>query len=811
MPVEFAACIPHFILCRHFDLGSDLIIGLLGPSPSHNEGAREIFSPERSTVAIRALMLTLQCMQKSEEPFLPPLPTEDETFQLPQAIAVPLDEILLSRPGLRLLVETSAASIAQISMALLASPDHLTIHDDRNLLHFNALPAMSSMSPDRDQQVIRRNGQFTVTYSRDRIPSFELLKACLDSWPRCLRSEGPDFRPIDVLLHALVHVDPEVNAASRGALERLASLKDGASVIIALGRFLARPELLCRETATYQSATVAKFESIIRLWIELLNVWLEIIRVASSRPSPEANQMRKIAPVQREVNALDLDMNATSSLILEAEACGILLTLSHQAAIRRSGVEACRLADVLGERLSALHEVRGSPVLSGDKITRKSIIKVMETSGHLLTKLDEERLSGSERVRLHRWKRGGDSIIDTIPRLIESENASDLAIWHYILGHFSLLCLDQCPAPVAIARPLIAARVLRLYSPASISAGLVPARANASTPVTRTGPPSPLSPYELPFLSENWRSHLTALCAITTIVSIPSSDTLKGESPSVDRLSSGQEIIRLLIPFLASDNLNLRDGVIYAMGSIHPILHRPLLEGLHSIVKHLAEDRRTRQDQRNAGRRSQRHGRLHLSVTRIHEVISHLLQPCETIIADAILNLMVQFIKEAYFFLKDPESLDDPSAVAMRRPFCTTVRAFTEHCAYHDVLARWLPVEIRHNLFTLFDSWSFRPISATSPELSRAPVSRQGSEILNHTTPARSASLSSQAAAFEVFLPAVSVMATLCVSTGWHSLFLHMLTVLLGGSGHCSSTRSAREAARYAGSSRHSPMGTGAL
>lgn len=774
-PLDLMTSLPHFVLCRHFDVGQELITSLIAPLPPTLEPNRQphildTFAPERLMMAVRATMLALHCMERNEEPRLPPAPPSEDDQSPPPIVplvptSAPLSETLLGRASVRGLVDGVSAAIARFCVASEASTDATSILDDRSVMPRSPLP-MGPPMPDRDHMAVRRHGAFTVVYPRDRQPYFDLLQTCFDAWPRCLRAESADFRPVDILLNALVHVDPDVAMAARRALERLLRLQDGAAVVRAMGRSVVRPELLYRETSGQQGPTSAKLESLARMWIDFVQGWLDIVRQAANRPVEVVQPHRRLgAPVAPSANGpeltmADIDVNATQALAVEIEACALVLLGSHASALRQLAVSGFRLASLLDTTLATWQaQQRDSPVASVRTGADWRILRVLESRPDLLADADEDRLSSAERTRLQRWRRPGTSSTDTLARIIESDNAIDLALWHLLIGPFFNLVSELSSTVAGVARPLIAARVVRLYGPASAAAGLVPSRA----PPTPLGRPSPLSPGptggDIAFLAEHWRSHLVMLSALTPATnSTFSPEMTKGEI-TAERLGSGQEVIRLVIPFLASDSSPLRDGVVRGLGSIHFSLHKPLLDGLNSIVHHLASDRRLRLEQAAVSpgpRRSQRHSRLFLTVARIHELTARLLRPRDANLSEVVLGLIVQYVREAFLFLRDPDAAQDPSAVAMRRPFCVALRALVEYAAPRESLGRYLPLEMRHDMFAALDAWSFRPISISSPET----LSRPSAES---STPVRSASLSSGAAAYETFLPAIHVIQALCV------------------------------------------------
>jgi hypothetical protein len=759
-PIEMAACVPHYIAFRHFELGVDTITALFASAAS-DSAPMDTYAPERLTIGLRAVMRTLDCFERNVDPSLPPSPTDDEGLQaLETSTSVacgPLPEAMLARAGLRGLLETVTSAVARIVNVSDRAFQYSTILDDASVLPSNS---NGVYSPDRELHITRRHGGFTVSYPRDRQPYFDLQRACFDSWPRCLRAESADFKPVDLLLRALVHVDPDVCASARAALERLAKLGGGLDVVRAAGRFVCRSEFVYREVTTLQLGTTGKLEWLLGTWLTLLDIWLAQLKTvvapkasASLEAGPPGRQRAGTQSQAAAQPEADIDPRESWSLIADIEAAALVLLCSGPVQLRRQAFEALRLAIALEDLLTEWTTSRGLVVTA---ISGKRILRVLEMQAHLLVDLDEERVPSQERSRLQRWRKLPDGLV----RVGESESAFDFGLWQMTLGSAFAACLEASPVAVEAARPLLAARVLRLYQVSSAAAGLIPSRQPPQTPTSKGAVAPQPAASDNGFLADHWRTHLTALCAITTAPGSADSTSMKSDG----QITSGAELIRLIIPFLASEQTGLRDAVVTGLGNVHPALYRNLLDGVQSIVRHLAEDRRVRQQQGPGARRTRRFDRLHTSVARIFELSSRLLRKPEALgpPTESLLGPLLYYVKETVAYLRDPEALEDSAALGMRRAFCNTVRAVTEYCTDQAIVAQWLPPDLQFDLFGLFDVWSFRPLGPTSPEVVRNNRSSDGHGG-HATTKSRGSSLGSQPAAFEVYLPATAAVVALCV------------------------------------------------
>jgi len=149
--LDSPAILLQFIAHRHFEYGSELILSVINPSPAvpSERWPIEALAPERMYVAIKAVLLTLDTLEKNDEPTLPPAPRiEDHEYpdQPDQAeekkylpSVAPLPESLLSRSGMRVFVGGCISTLAKIATACDRASDIYNILDDRNVIPRDAM------------------------------------------------------------------------------------------------------------------------------------------------------------------------------------------------------------------------------------------------------------------------------------------------------------------------------------------------------------------------------------------------------------------------------------------------------------------------------------------------------------------------------------------------------------------------------------------------------------------------------------------------------------------------------------------------
>lgn len=771
------AVIPHLIFQHHFEYGAELLTTLLHPTTpvGSDRWPLEALCYERMHCGVRGLMYSLDVTENNREMVMPHMPEPADADTLapeppPPVISVePLSEGILGRVALMALVDTSSAAIARIAAACSRACDAYHITDDRNILSRNGAPVFHPFASERGENYIqRRHGAFMVTFPRERLPLFELLRICIDSWPRLLAKPNAvaDFNPADILIRNLLHVDINVYHTARKALDRLLRLADGHQYLLAMTRFVAKSDLLLRETSSLQGASTVKLESLIALWNDLVDSFFTQVHIASeAHTKPVATSSLGVRRFggslneEKQKSSLEgTDPALLFPVLIELEATAVVLLVSQSALIRRRAADVIRVVAHLDAALVKWQQGISETVLP---INEPRVLKVLEDANTaLLADIEDIPLNSAERNRLAWWKQQPSD--SAILRLTESDSLIDLGLWHHLISPLLSLLSTRSPSLIAQARPLFATRLLKAYPIASTAAGLVPGKTPAGPPTARGGAPyAPMPSADIRLISDHWRTHLTALCTITknqlSSQSGPTPPPEPGTQVDVERLNSGADIVRLAVPFLASDELLLREASVVGLGCINISAYRALLEGLNSIVRHLVQDYRLRQDPRMGSRASARHARLHVAVARVHEVSSRLLRSAS--IGEGELAALCSYVQDTLLLVQEPETADEP----LRRAYSICVLNLVDYCGTRGILKQCLPVHCRQQLFSLFNSWSHKAISPATPE-SRNP------KLLDNTARSHSKSRSGNGShgansAHEIFLPAVSAIASLCVSS----------------------------------------------
>ncbi|GAA97489.1 uncharacterized protein L969DRAFT_91404 [Mixia osmundae IAM 14324] len=743
-PLDIVAYIPFVVAYRAFDYGAELISSLLTVSNVTSQSGiswTERLSPERMISGIRAAMLLLYSLESNNLPALPAFSPDDHEQDATlinkqgQLAASTLD-----RPGLQAAVNGWAASIAAIARICQTGGD-ATVFDDANIVPRGAQP--SANPPDREIIVFRRNGPFMVTYARDRQVQFALLASCFNSWPWLLDQPSVDFHPVDMLLQGLNHVDVGVNQAARQALERMVQTPFVSQILIRFSYVIGGPSYVLRDNAIYQPQSVIQVEGLVNLWLHLIRLSLT---PSSDAPTEPILGPRRPAVVTQSKSSITFDEHLAPLI----EGTALVLLCSQSPTLRRAALDALPL---VAEIDSSYHS------------RNTEVLQIFSKAGHLIENVEDGHMSNSEKARLNKWRKHDQT--ELVTQIIQSESASDIAVWHLLIGPLFQAVSKTCPEATGIARRLLASRAARLQPAALTAAGLAAPRGPAAAP----GVKSAIYGFgaDVAYLVDTWRAHLAALCAITTdevmlpIGSIPSEVLDILPSNNGERFSSGSEIIRQVMPFLASDNAFLRDAVARGLSSVHISLYKPLLDGLSSILRHLSDERRLRLEQVHSTKRSQRNTRLHATVARVIEVTLGLLTQVSQRDSEAILSSLSLYFFETLAWLRDPEAQDDVALHSMRNSFCLSVQRYCQTMGERlCIIQRPLPPSFCQEAFAAMRSWSFRSVSIDGFENNRFRSDRD--------TAARSRAGSSAAGSTshitEVSVVPVNAMAMLCAYPG---------------------------------------------
>lgn len=778
----------HFVLYKHFDYGRDLVLEFLRHSTLSGNTLSlqpEVLSRQRMTVAIRAILLWLNSYVTEQPPPFPPSADfsrydsqsdyEGSGDELPEDFSFPKNEM-----------RDAQAQFADLIGKIALICDHqvgdVSVFDDRTLV----LRGTTSSTLASDRALLDREGyvwrvhpssSFTVAYNREHQPYFELLRACLESWPRCLSSSIQFSSVLAVLYRAHFSADPHVADASAETLKRIARQRKGgaASVVSGFMRWIFRLETVFWEIHHSQRLLLPKVEQSVKLWIESLNIWLNELRESQA---PANGSMSESSSGQAGAKGFEMERTSAWAIIDEIEAHGLFLLCSAWCPLRRHAINILRLVAVLDDaflspgRKQSLAAARAA----GEEEEPSRIIHLLDMPcGHFCDDGDQQ-LTPTQKARIKRWRRPDSA--EPLSELAESDHSVEHSLWQHVLPNFLMMCLDHFPTTVAVFRSYVTNRVLSMDHAVALAAGTIPrVPTNTLGTMGKAQNGSPTMTADQILMAEHWKLYIVALCTTTTSTENSRGGSIAGHRRQSSDLGSGERVIaardlfQKLVPFLASDQSRFRDAVVSALGNINGNLYRTLLETVQAVSSQLNEDFRTRQITRSGHKRSRRHERLRTAVAHVVQLTAPHMVKKEMLSDQSIVLIVLTWVKETFNFLTDREIRTDWEFHRLRRLFCGVVEVFYNGLADLDDTERYFTFDTRLRMFRLFRDWhSYSQTSEEGPAKLANMLASAAEQYRDEKQREQAVTLlrnETQLLSFH----AGSAMAALCVSERDHSWF----------------------------------------
>jgi hypothetical protein len=712
LPLDVFVSIMHLVLLRQFDSAQDYILHFLaedrlgeGGRASATTTNEELQTPERMTIAIKAVLLTLRSLEKDVR--VPDFPStyDFSSFDFSsdhEASGEILPESFFAKPGMTDFFDRVGPLIGHV--AILADRDvgSMSVLDSRFLASrtgYRELSDSASRSTDLGSvveggTVVVKHGLLYVSHRRELRPTFDLLRSVFVSWPRCLHFSIDINKTLEILSRGTSHVSPELVESASSALQRVASIKGKAEPsAVAYARFLVGWGKVFREGQVGVKAYEQQVERMGKLWVDLLELWAKELRAAD------------------EADRIPVELN----VLAEVESSALFFLSSISRNLRALGVAALRLISEL-QTLSVPaddHQPRGITVLENEG-SRPDVLSCIPSAA----------ISGSERHRLDTTCKPSVPP-EILLRWAESDNSTDQHLWHLFFPTLVVRLQEYIPNTMEIFRVLVGRTFLNWKSTISNLNGMKSAPA---TPNSKGGAPSsstsssgsrPLA--ESHHLAEQWRVLLTILCSTTTPAgegqtspvlqsSSSQSDLSHLKDLEAERLFTSTVLFQQVIPLLNSENVRFRDAVVTALGHISQPIFWPLIQNLQSITRHLHDDFQTR-DRSNSNpsmpsqRRRGPQTRLFIAVAHVFMRVSPLIKDPRSIADVNIVSAMLQFVRETYQYLNERDVREDWELHRLRRYFCVVVMNVADGLANLPQSDRYLTPELRAAVYNICDDW----------------------------------------------------------------------------------------------------------
>ncbi|PNH56744.1 hypothetical protein VD0002_g9769 [Verticillium dahliae] len=681
---------------------------------SGREAKVEQLDPDRIVIGIRAFMVIMSDLEKGSQgrpPFpvsyvptpaperMPLSPSIPSPQQGPSATATvpPIESEELLRPvDASVLSDPAREYYYRFSEVL----GKITIHCD-NTFGGQATLDEKFSSPGPKTPIAdtftfsRRDDHQTVSDSKQ--PFYELLHVAVQALPRCLSTDIPFNSLINLLCTGTAHVQYNIAQSSERSLKAIARQLHAQQVIMGFARFIFNFDDRYSTMSDGGMLGPGHIESTLRLYIELLQIWIEEIRQKARDASVEQ-------PDASDTRGAKLDISSTWAEVDQAEAHGLFFLCSQSRRVRYFAITVLRLINDFDAALG-----KSKSAEDGDL----RVIDILENDSMQVMNFKDEHLSVAERSRLQRGIQNSNSR-GALVELCTSDVSYDTTLWFKLFPNLIRIAYEKCPFTVTIGRDLICNRILQMYK--GITVLSEPSRGLYYGNDTGSGRLTSRTPTTQPeFMVEQWKLYLIFAC--TTLADTGSQMTSPAQAAqhnrktskpnAADKIVSARLLFKYLIPLLSASSASVRDAVVLAMGSINKHIYRPLLEELAGQASRCNDEARARIHQRtnSSPRRNRKMDLLRTEITHIYKLTSHFLKEPDVCQDEWVLNNLVNYTRDLKLFLMDGEVQMDWEFQKLRRHYCGLMEELFDGINRTSDPSRWMTFESRKSAFSLMEDW----------------------------------------------------------------------------------------------------------
>lgn len=525
---------------------------------------------------------------------------------------------------------------------------------------------------------------------------YELLHVAVQALPRCLSADIPFNSLVNLLCTGTAHVQYNIAESSAKSLKSIARQSHAQQVTIGFARFIFNFDDRYSTMSDGGMLGPGHVESTLKLYVELVHIWIEEIRQKSKEAASDIVGEAKV-----DKRGQQLDFSGIWAYVDEVESHGLFFLCSQSRRVRSFAITVLRLVTEFDTALGK-DNARLIRILDGDSV------RVMD--------FNDEHLSVAERSRLQRGMRKSNSQSALI-ELCSSDVSYDTTLWFKIFPNLMRISYDRCPFAVTIGRELICNRITQMYK----SIVLLPERGTQyggaerfDGNVARMFSRASTTPPEV--MIEQWKLYLIFAC--TTLSDKggqlqpgpqPAQHLRKGSKSSQgpEKITSARTLLKYVVPLLPNNLPAIREAVVVALGSININIYKTLLEELQGAVSRCNDEARARIHQRTGSspRRNRRMDILRTELTHVYRLTAHFLREPIIYQDDWILNNLVIYTKDLKLFLMDGEVQMDWAFQKLRRHYCGLMEELFEGINRTKDPSRWMTFESRKSSFALMEDW----------------------------------------------------------------------------------------------------------
>lgn len=695
----------HYIMSRHFDFGTDFCMELLNEGPIRNSQSQNIshlLAPERISIAIQSILLSLYIIEKEESS--PPWPSSSEFSHPPvrkdmEMSSDVLPPSVLTHTGVKDLMDRCGPALALIAASCAHNVGNMFVLDDQW-----SYARINPSYEEAQEYITRRHPEGTVTYPINLVPQINVLKLCFQAWPRLLHPSLPLTDALDMLIRGTVHVEPMVRDIAEATLKRFMADPEHASTL--LSRFailLFDPSGISNEVSGLKMFIDCR--RLLGLWAELVEEWIQGILQNASK-TPPASSSTAIGSLAEE------DWKKVERRLEEIEAAGLFLLTNVTSETLSIGVKIIRILGILYTQLG---------------LQPSTVVNALHgrTSRSYLTGFDDH-LEESDLERLEQWR---GSKKDEVPlRVADSDEIRDRDLWDHIYSSIIQGCIDNLTPVLIKFREMLIVSATKYHPFIASSAGLssrVPRSATAGGANAHGNMgQSKLGPADTSIHVYQWRSWAKIICVTASVSdsrpvlnNVASINTTRDHARVLsdnnfdrERMTTSRGLFRYFAPFLDAEHSVFRHAAVFCISSLPPHGYPQLLEDLNSLAqRQFFDESRSKSAQfqpvQPVAGRTRRHIKFYTAVTRIYFLTASLLLEQRSAGRQAALSHVLKFVRQTQSYLTSPENRDLYALQRLRRYFCGTVERVFEGMATLKDSDRFIPPKIHLSLYRLCEEW----------------------------------------------------------------------------------------------------------
>ena len=678
----------HYILSRSFDYGSELCLDLLQEKSivgSQSSGVGNYLAPDRMTVAVQAILLSVELLVREESS--PAWPSNPDFTTIPPSKDYPTSSDTLPlnvlKPNWNEFLERCNDLLCAIAHACYQNVGKMSVLDDQ----WSAVRLNPSYE-ETHNYIIRHHPEGSLAYPVSFVSQINVLQLCYQSWPRCLHPSLSLDLAHEMLVRGVLHVEPAICQVATAALERFTMDFNSNSMLLAcLSSMLVDPQAIASEGSGLH--LMVESSQLIKLWCRVVEKWTEHVTTRRSD---------SFTPTEME------QITSKSGIL----AAGSLFMLCHMKRdVYIAGAKTMRLLGTIHNHLNIdeMSGAEGSPQATDPASVLLAGLPADYLDDH------DDFLHEAEQDRVRRWKTS--TTADIVLDLAESKEPTDFSLWWKLVYPSVMRTLaDGRASALSPFRDMVISAVAR-YHPFIVQLSGIGSRVPPRSASIGNRETSRLLTDRI--LVQQWHFWVRVLCITAQVVEVrsgqstPARDHARARSEWIverESLASSRDLFRYLSPFLDTEHTVFRDAAVSSISSLPAYGYSQLLEDLSILAsRQLYDDPRTKNASIPNMGRARRQDRFHTAVTRIYYLTAQNMQKQRSSGKQTALTHILKYIRHTQAFLSSPENRDLYSLQRPRRYFCGVIERFFDGMAVLTDSDRFVPPGLYASLYRLCEEW----------------------------------------------------------------------------------------------------------